>query len=114
MSPGGSKANTRSNYIDDASFEVDLSPSTREDVFNVIAPPGKLGIGLDTPNSGAPFIYNINEDCPIAHQLMVGDQIIFVDDEDVRSMTAVKASNLICQKSANPSRKLTIMRNSAQ
>jgi hypothetical protein len=40
----------------------------------------------------------------------VGDKLVAVDDEDVRTMTAVKVSKLISRKSANPSRKLTIVR----
>merc|ERR1712008_408928 len=115
LTAGNLTTGTQSIYTnDDASFEAHLrgpsQPITRDDIFDVMAPPGKLGVVIDTPNSGAPVVYNIKENCPIADQLNVGDKVIFVDDEDVRSMTAVKVSRLISQKSANPARKFTIMR----
>lgn len=82
----------------------------KEEYFDIYAPGGKLGVVIDTPNSGAPVVHNIKETCPIADQLRVGDKLIAVDDEDVRSMTAVKVSKLISQKSNNPTRKFTISR----
>lgn len=112
----GNTVGTQSIYTDDASFEAHLrganQPITKEDIFDVIAPPGKLGVVIDTPNSGAPVVYNIKENCPIADQLMEGDKVIYVDDEDVRNLTAVQVSRLISEKSANPERKFTIMRSS--
>jgi hypothetical protein len=35
---------------------------------------------------------------------------VAVDDENVTNMTAIKVSKLISKKSANPSRKLTVIR----
>jgi len=81
-----------------------------EKYFDIYAPGGKLGVVIDTPNNGAPVVHNIKDTCPIADQLMVGDKLIAVDDEDVRSMTALKVSKLISQKSNNPTRKFTIAR----
>ena len=87
-----------------------LGRHQKENYFDIYAPGGKLGVVIDTPNSGAPVVHNIKETCPIADQLRVGDKLIAVDDEDVRSMTAVKVSKLISQKSNNPTRKFTISR----
>lgn len=96
---------------DDQSFEQHLHPSPlKEDIFDVIAPPGKLGVVIDTPDSGAPVVYNIKENCPIADQLRVGDKVVAVDGEDVRSMTAIKVSRLISEKSTNPERVFRIIR----
>jgi len=109
----GNTTGTHSIFTDDASFENHLNPknpNSREDVFDVIAPPGKLGVVIDTPNSGAPVVYNIKENCPLKDLLMVGDKVICVDGEDVRSMTAVKVARLISKRSANPTRTFTIMR----
>lgn len=111
----GMNAGGQSIYTEDEqAFEDHLrnrkKAKQREDYFDIYAPGGKLGVVIDTPNSGAPVVHNIKETCPIADQLRVGDKLIAVDDEDVRSMTAVKVSKLISQKSNNPTRKFTICR----
>jgi len=119
LTPGNNTFGTQSIYTnenDDDSFQNHLRSSTdqahsRQDVFDVIAPAGKLGVVIDTPNSGAPVIHSIKEDCPIAEFLMVGDHIVAVDDENVMSYTAVKVSKMISHRSANPERKFTILRN---
>ena len=85
---------------------------TREDVIEIIAPAGKLGVVIDTPDDGAPVVHAVKDSSVISDQIQVGDKLIAVDDEDVRSMTAIKVSKLISKKSANPSRKLTIIRTS--
>eukprot|EP00551_Chaetoceros_affinis_P008193 CAMPEP_0203662892 /NCGR_PEP_ID=MMETSP0090-20130426/692_1 /ASSEMBLY_ACC=CAM_ASM_001088 /TAXON_ID=426623 /ORGANISM="Chaetoceros affinis, Strain CCMP159" /LENGTH=496 /DNA_ID=CAMNT_0050525733 /DNA_START=542 /DNA_END=2032 /DNA_ORIENTATION=- len=111
----GMNAGGQSIYTEDEqAFEDHLrnrkKAQQKEEFFEIYAPAGKLGVVIDTPNSGAPVVHNIKETCPIADQLRVGDKLIAVDDEDVRSMTAVKVSKLISQKSNNPTRKFTICR----
>jgi PDZ domain len=86
---------------------------TNDVVMNIFAPPGKLGVVIDTPDDGAPVVHAVKDTSIIADQIHVGDKLIAVDDEDVRSMTAIKVSKLISRKSANPSRKLTIVRSAA-
>ena len=82
----------------------------REQIIVVEAPSGKLGVVIDTPDDGAPVVHAVKETSVIANQIQVGDKLIKVDDEDVRSMTAIKVSKLISKKSANPVRRLTIVR----
>ena len=100
------------SLFDEQSFEAyrNRGSGRREEVIEIYAPAGKLGVVIDTPDSGAPVLHRIKDTCPIADKLRIGDKLIAVDDEDVRSMTAVKVSKLISQKSANPTRKFTIMR----
>lgn len=102
---------------DDQSFEqyfrnqqTESSPPREEEILEVFAPAGKLGVVIDTPNNGVPVVFNIKESCPIKDQLQVGDRLIAVDDEDVRNMTAVMVSKLISQKSSNETRKFTVGR----
>jgi hypothetical protein len=107
--PGAFDAN------DEQSFEQHLysknaQNNRREEIIEIYAPAGKLGVVIDTPDNGAPVVHNIKDTCPIADKLQVGDKLIAVDNEDVRSMTAVKVSKLISQKSGNPSRKFTVTR----
>jgi len=82
----------------------------REEVIDIYAPPGKLGVVIDTPDDGAPVVHAIKESSVIADKLRVGDKLVAVDDEDVRAMTAIKVSKLISRRSANATRKLSIVR----
>ncbi|KAL3908046.1 MAG: hypothetical protein SGILL_008633 [Bacillariaceae sp.] len=101
-------------FDDDGSFEAHFrTPGTnnKEEILHVFAPPGKLGVVIDTPDDGSPpLIHAVKENSVIYGRVQVGDKLVAVDDEDVRTMTAVKVSKLISRKSANPSRKLTIVR----
>ena len=115
LTPGIMTNGEQSTYAED--FEAHLAKNTkgsssshREQILDIYAPGGKLGVVIDTPNDGAPVVHNIKDTCPIKDQLRVGDALLAVDDEDVRSMTAIKVSKLISQKSNNPKRKFTILR----
>lgn len=95
-----------------AAYREGASGNVKEEVMNIFAPPGKLGVVIDTPDDGAPVVHAVKDTSVIADKIVVGDKLVAVDDEDVRSMTAIKVSKLISRKSANPSRKLTIIRTS--
>ena len=90
--------------------DKDPNSSMKEDLINIFAPPGKLGVVIDTPDDGAPVVHAVKESSIIADKIQVGDKLVAVDDEDVRSMTAIKVSKLISRKSSNPTRKLTVIR----
>lgn len=94
---------------EDAGYREEES-NVKEEIIEINAPAGKLGVVIDTPDDGAPVVHAVKDSSVIADQICVGDKLIAVDDEDVRSMTAIKVSKLISKKSANPSRKLTIVR----
>jgi C-terminal processing protease CtpA/Prc len=105
------------SFSDADSFDAgyrDPVGNTKDLVLNIFAPPGKLGVVIDTPDDGAPVVHAVKDTSVIADQINVGDKLIAVDDEDVRSMTAIKVSKLISRKSANPSRKLTVVRTVVQ
>jgi len=87
-----------------------LGNAAKDVALAVWAPPGKLGVVFDTPNDGSPVVHAIKDSSPIADKLQVGDKLIAVDDENVETMTAINVSKLISHKSANLTRKLSIMR----
>ncbi len=100
-------------FDDDGSFEAhyrDSKSNVKEEILHIFAPPGKLGVVIDTPDDGAPVVHAVKESSVVGDKVQVGDKLVAVDDEDVRTMTAVKVSKLISRKSANPSRKLTVLR----
>lgn len=85
----------------------------REEILDVYAPAGKLGVVIDTPNDGAPIVHAVKDSSPIADKIQVGDKLVAVDDQDVRTMTAIQVSKLISKKSVNASRKMTVIRHIA-
>jgi len=96
-------------FSDDPTFDQAYE-DVREELIDVYAPAGKLGVVIDTPDSGAPIVHAVKDTSPIADKVQVGDKLVAVDDEDVRAMTAIKVSKLISKKSTNASRKMTIIR----
>lgn len=101
------------SFSDGDSFDAhyrDPNAVVKEELIDIFAPPGKLGVVIDTPDDGAPVVHAVKDSSVIADKIHVGDKLVAVDDEDVRSMTAIKVSKLISRKSANPTRKLSIVR----
>lgn len=94
----------------DPTFDQIYESNVHEEMLNIFAPAGKLGVVIDTPNDGAPVVHAVKESSIIADKIQVGDKLVAVDDDDVRTMTAIKVSKLLSQKSNNESRKLTVVR----
>jgi hypothetical protein len=98
-------------YSEDPTYnEAVYEGSSREEIIDVYAPAGKLGVVIDTPNDGAPIVHAVKDTSPIADKIRVGDKLVAVDDQDVRTMTAIQVSKLISKKSVNASRKMTVIR----
>ena len=106
----------------------------REELIEIYAPAGKLGVLLEdspTPASpptddnndratsaavtsvGPPLVHNVRETSVLKNELQVGDRIIALDDEDVRTMTANQVSKMISRKKEQATRKLSILRTMA-
>ncbi len=77
----------------------------------VLAPPGKLGVVIDTFDNGEPGVNSIREDSILQDQLRVGDILVEFDGIDTTDMTALQVSTLIGEKSRNPVRTLVFVRN---
>jgi C-terminal processing protease CtpA/Prc len=92
----------------DPNFEQ-IYEDIQEVFIDVIAPAGKLGVIIDSPNDGAPVIFAVKEASPIVDKVQIGDKLVAIDDEDVRAMTAMKVSKLLSSKSTSH-RKLTLIR----
>jgi hypothetical protein len=74
----------------------------------VLAPPGKIGIIIDTTDEG-PVIYRVDEDSPLRHDVYPGDFIVAINDTDTRAMTGREITSLMV-RTVGISRKLTILR----
>jgi len=97
-------------FSDDASFEQQYGHFDRSTKVDVVVPPGKLGMVIDTPNGGVPVVHAIKSESVLADRVHVGDRLISVDGEDVTGMTAVQVSKLISLKS-DQQRLLVFVRN---
>jgi hypothetical protein len=95
---------------DDAERTTAVDPiANRVKPFEVRAPPGKLGMVVDTPNGGVPVVRAIKPDSVLSGHVQMGDRLISVDHINVTSMSALEVSNLISLKQ-NQSRLLIFCR----
>jgi len=104
------EGNSSSSSADDNAMPMDSSSDII--MLHVIAPAGKLGVIVDTPQAGGPaYVCEIKKDtCPIADQIQLEDKVIAVDDIDVQRMSAVTVSRLLAGKSRQAERKITVLR----
>ncbi len=72
------------------------------------APPGKLGIAIDTLN-GQPVVHRVRDESPLAGVLRRLDVIVAIDDEDTSSMTAAEVTMLMAKK-LGQKRKISFLR----
>ena len=73
----------------------------------VIAPPGRLGIVIDTTLEG-PVVHKVNSQSPLEGVLFPGDIIVAIDDVDTRAMSA-SAITALMVRTANLRRRLTVL-----
>ena len=74
---------------------------------DVVAPPGKLGIIIDTSSQG-PIIHIVKPGSALEGLVFDGDLIIAVDDEDTSDWSAHYLTKLMAQKSKYE-RKITVL-----
>ena len=84
--------------------------STDDTLFTgeCFAPPGKLGIAIDTLNN-QPVVHRVRDESPLSGVLRRLDVIIAVDDEDTSSMSAADVTTLMAKK-MDHRRKITYLR----
>jgi hypothetical protein len=102
---GLSGAGALSTLEGDQSTEVSGRPNmvSRE----VVAPPGKLGIVIDTTLEG-PVVHKVNPGSPLDGIVSPGDIIVAIDNVDTRAMSA-SAITALMVKTANQERRMTIL-----
>jgi len=104
-------------FAEDASFEDQfVDPDGGETKFSIVAPPGKLGMVIDTPpggRRGGATVHAIKQNSVLFGQVRVGDRLLTVDGEDCTTLNAIQVSKLISLKSEKPARVLVMARSSA-
>ena len=98
------KDNFSSNGGTNATTAISASSKITRCCF---APPGKLGIIIDTTVEG-PVVHKVNSGSPLEGLVWKGDIIVKIDDVDTRAMSATAITNLMI-KTAHQRRKLTIV-----
>jgi C-terminal processing protease CtpA/Prc len=72
---------------------------TRISPFEVRAPPGLLGMVVDSlPNGGPPIVRAIQPNSVLEGKVRIGDRLLSVNNKDVTGLTAKDVSNLISFK----------------
>ena len=74
---------------------------------DVQAPPGKLGIIIDTSSQG-PIIHSVKEGSVLEGLVFAGDLIVALDDEDTSDWSAHNLTRLVASKS-KCERKITVL-----
>jgi hypothetical protein len=83
-------------------------PQKRTGLYDVYAPPGALGIVVDTTMEG-PVIHSLKASSSLLGLAGAGDLIVGLDDTDTRSMTAATLTRLMAKRAHLPERKLTLL-----
>ena len=84
---------------DDKTLEAEyLQHSLLPSFFESDAPPGTLGLMLETSKDGNPIVCMIKDTSPLFGQVQVGDLLISVDGIDVTGMWATDICQLLASK----------------
>jgi hypothetical protein len=70
------------------------------------APPGKLGVVIDTTKNG-PVVHQVKAGSPLENIIYSGDRIIAIDGIDTRGMTASNVTKIMAKRCDEP-RKITV------
>jgi hypothetical protein len=84
------------------------SATTRGGLYDVFAPPGPIGIVVDTTKDG-PAVHSLKRTSPMLGLINPGDLIVALDDVDARGMTAATLTQLMAKKSTQKERKITLL-----
>jgi hypothetical protein len=76
--------------------------------YDVFAPPGPIGIVVDTIDKGC-IVHSLKKTSPMQGLINPGDLIVALDDFDVRAMDAASLTKLMAKKSQQKERKFTLI-----
>mmetsp|Transcript_34783 Transcript_34783/g.59065 ORF Transcript_34783/g.59065 Transcript_34783/m.59065 type:complete len:140 (+) Transcript_34783:112-531(+) len=83
--------------------------SRKDKLFDVYAPPGPLGIIIDTTPEG-PMIHSLKPTSQLLGLVSSGDLIVGLDGVDTRNMTAATFTRLMAKRCSQGERKITILK----
>jgi len=86
-----------------------MTSNTELDVETVFAPPGKLGIVVDSTNGG-PTVHSVRQTSPLLGIISEGDKLISIDDIDITKMSAGGVTKLMSSKAQQNERKISFQK----
>jgi hypothetical protein len=99
----------RTNYSFSSPVSMTRTRSRNADrLFDVFAPPGPLGIIIDTTEEG-PMIHSLKPTSQLLGLVDPGDLIVGLDGVDTRNMTAATFTRLMAKRSQGE-RKITLLK----
>lgn len=107
--PGAATASACNGLISASSSYDNMTSNTELDVETVCAPPGKLGIVVDS-TSGGPTIHSVRDTSPLLGIISMGDKLISIDDIDVTKMSAGGVTKLMASKAQQEERKISFQK----
>eukprot|EP00980_Cylindrotheca_fusiformis_P011191 scaffold2563_cov124-Cylindrotheca_fusiformis.AAC.22 len=89
-------------------YEDGEEDSVQSGVYDVFAPPGPIGVVVDTTENGC-VVHSLRKTSSMQGLMNPGDLIIALDDVDVQSLDASELTKLMAQKSQQTERKFTLI-----
>jgi len=90
------------------STAVHTRSHSKDQLYDVYAPPGPLGIIIDTTPEG-PTIHSLRPKSQLVGLVSPGDSIVELDGVNTRNMTAATFTGLMAEKSESE-RKITLLK----
>lgn len=89
-------------------YEEAEEDSVQSGVYDVFAPPGPIGIVVDTTEKGC-VVHSLRKTSSMQGLINSGDLIIALDDVDVQTLDASELTKLMAKKSQQTERKFTLI-----
>mmetsp|Transcript_435 Transcript_435/g.647 ORF Transcript_435/g.647 Transcript_435/m.647 type:complete len:506 (-) Transcript_435:138-1655(-) len=99
----GATGNDVPMYYDD-----DEDDTEEEDIYDVFAPPGPIGVVVDTTPKGC-VVHSLRKTSSMQGLINPGDLIIALDDDDVTKLDASELTKLMARKAQQTERKFTLI-----
>lgn len=99
----GATGNDVQIYYDD-----DEDNTEEEDIYDVFAPPGPIGMVVDTTAKGC-VVHSLRKTSSMQGLINPGDLIVALDDEDVTKLDASELTKLMARKAQQTERKFTLI-----
>ncbi|CAJ1957152.1 unnamed protein product [Cylindrotheca closterium] len=99
----GATSNDVPLYYDD-----DEDDNEEEDIYDVFAPPGPIGVVVDTTPKGC-VVHSLRKTSSMQGLINPGDLIVALDDDDVTKLDASELTKLMARKAQQTERKFTLI-----
>lgn len=89
-------------------YDEEDDDGDEEDIYDVFAPPGPIGIVVDSTPKGC-VVHSLRKTSSMQGLINPGDLIVALDDEDVTALDASELTKLMARKAQQTERKFTLI-----